>query len=132
MGSARVVSRRGVPRARSGDLQMAVRRQGSTLWIDLQGELDLATSADLSALIDRVTREPGQILVIDLRALAFCNCAGLKVLVHQHYRLRRHGGSLVLLRPPPPIQRLLTLIGFDHKLHIRRSLASRPRSSAGR
>lgn len=130
MSSARVMSRRGVSRPRPGHLHMPVRRQGSTLWVELHGELDLATSADLSALIDRVTREPGQILVIDLRALTFCNCAGLKVLVHQHYRLRRHGGSMVLLRPPPPIQRLLTLIGLDHKLHIRPNLAGRPRGPA--
>jgi anti-anti-sigma factor len=102
------------------------------LRIELHGELDLATSADLSVLIDGMTREAGLILVVDLRALTFCNGAGLRVLVHQHHRLCELGGTLILLRPSRAIQRLLTLIGLDHKLHIRPGPVGRPRRPVGR
>jgi anti-anti-sigma factor len=128
MSSTKVTLRRDGTSAGRDVLRLSVRRQGALPWIDVHGELDLATSADLTALIDRVTGETGQNLVVDLRGLTFCDCAGLKVLVHQHHRLHERGGSLVLLRPPPRIQQLLTLIGLDHQLHIRPNLAGRPRS----
>jgi anti-sigma B factor antagonist len=119
MTSTKVTFRGDVTSAGRDELRLSVRRRGALVWIDVRGELDLATSADLSALIDQETREPGQTLVVDLRALTFCDCAGLNVLVHQHHRLHERGGTLILLRPPPRIQQLLTLIGLDHQLHIR-------------
>jgi anti-sigma B factor antagonist len=128
MTSTKVTFRPEATSAGRDVLRLSVRRQGALVRIDVHGELDLATSADLTALINQVTDEPGQTLVVDLRALTFCDCAGLRVLVHQHHRLHERGGALILLRPPPRIQQLLTLIGLDHQLHIRPNLAGRPGS----
>lgn len=132
MTSSKVTFRPDVTSAGRDVLRLTVRRQGALVRIEVHGELDLATSTDLSALIDQVTGEPGQTLVVDLRALTFCDCAGLNVLVHQHHRLRERGGTLILLRPPPRIQQLLTLIGLDHQLHIRPKVAGRSRRRPGR
>jgi hypothetical protein len=100
--------------------------------IDLHGELDLATSADLSALIDRVTAEPGQTVVVVLRALTFCDCGrteGSGTSAPQAPRPRRHTDPLTPAATDPT-----TFDSHQRRspAHIRPKLAGRARSRPGR
>jgi anti-anti-sigma factor len=102
-----------------GGLQVSVRRHRGHTWIDVTGDLDLATAPALNAAIEETPHRAGQSVLLDLTMLTFCDAAGLDVLLDQHHRLGAAGGALVLLNPPPLTLRLLTVTGLDRHLDIR-------------
>jgi anti-anti-sigma factor len=99
-------------------LRLSMHRNNGQPQIDMAGELDLATAPSLRTAIDQLQR-PQQIIPVNLAGLTFCDCAGLEVLIDEHRQLQAAGGALVLLDPPAPIRRLLTLTGLDQHLDIR-------------
>jgi anti-anti-sigma factor len=86
--------------------------------IDLDGDIDLATASDLTAVIRRVSPVPGQVLVLDAARITFCDCAGLTALLAQHRRLRDGGGALAIVYPPPLLRRLLDAVGLADELYL--------------
>jgi len=49
--------------------------------LTLEGELDLASSPILKAVLDRLERGPASVIVVDLRRVSFLDASGLHVLV---------------------------------------------------
>jgi anti-anti-sigma factor len=72
----------------------------------------------LRRAISNVLEGPPRILVMDLSALRFTDCAGLSVLAWAHKRLAEHGHELVITSGQPLIRRLLCLTGLDTYLHL--------------
>ncbi len=84
--------------------------------LSLVGELDLVSAPIVQAAFDRVESAPVGMIVVDLRRLSFMDAAGLNVLAQAHKRAQRGRWSLVVVRGPRPVQRLLELTGFDKVL----------------
>jgi anti-anti-sigma factor len=79
------------------------------------GELDIAGAGDLVAAIDRECSEHHD-LTIDLSALTFIDCAGLRVLLYASARTTSDGSTFRLIRGPERVQRLFRLTGVEARL----------------
>ena len=77
-------------------------------WVQVAGELDIETSPQL----EQTLREPSaQLVVLDLRELAFMDSTGVHTIVNASARARQLGRRLVLLRGPPRVDRVFGLTG---------------------
>ena len=99
----------------------------------LRGDLDVTGAADAQAAIAALVA-PGQILVIDISALDFMDCASLRALLEVQALARRGGGDVVLAAPQPHVLRLLALTGREEVFCVQASLeaASLVPAAAGR
>ena len=85
-------------------------RGRDAVWVDVVGELDLATAPELERAL-REAQSQARLVVLDLRELAFMDSAGAHVIIEASVCARRLGRRLVLLRTPPDVDRLFTLTG---------------------
>jgi anti-anti-sigma factor len=77
-------------------------------WVQVAGELDIDTTPQL----EQTLREPrAQLVVLDLRELAFMDSSGVHAIVNASVRARQFGRRLVLLRGPPRVDRIFGLTG---------------------
>jgi anti-anti-sigma factor len=77
-------------------------------WVQVAGELDIETTPQL----ERTLREPrAQLVVLDLRELAFMDSSGVHAIVNASVRARQLGRRLILLRGPPRVDRIFGLTG---------------------
>ncbi|MFI6737758.1 STAS domain-containing protein [Nonomuraea sp. NPDC050451] len=89
---------------------------GGTL-IEVAGEVDAATAANLTACIERGHPDAGLPLVLDMSGVSFMDSSGLHVLVQQYHRQDEHGTGLYLAAPHERVRRILKLTGVDQILH---------------
>jgi anti-sigma B factor antagonist len=81
------------------------------------GEIDLYTSPGLrNALAAAATLSPR--IVIDLTEVAFLDSSGLGVLVRARSHARARHGSVVLVRPPSMVSKVLHATGLDELFTI--------------
>ena len=86
----------------------AIRDDGAHVVVTLRGELDIATAADLGAVLsEAAARNPH--VIADLSDLTFIDCASLGVLVRARTRAREAGGDLVLAGARGKVLRVITL-----------------------
>jgi anti-sigma B factor antagonist len=78
--------------------------------IEVEGELDLATSGRLRAAIERA-REERHHLLVNLSRCNFIDASALTVLVDGHQSLREHGRQLLLYGVQGQVRRLLSITG---------------------
>jgi anti-sigma B factor antagonist len=77
-------------------------------WVQVVGELDIDTTPRL----EQILREPSsQLVVLDLRELAFMDSSGVHAIVNASASARQLGRRLVLLRGPPRVDRVFGLTG---------------------
>jgi anti-anti-sigma factor len=79
--------------------------------VTLTGELDMASAPALSDELDRTAAHFTSAVVLDLSALTFIDCAGLRAVFAFTDRVRARGWRLQIISPPPQIARVFTL--FD-------------------
>jgi anti-anti-sigma factor len=87
--------------------------------LELHGEIDMESVADLSARIDPVVKA-GHGLTLDLVGVEFIDSSGLRLLIGIDGELRRDGHRLVIRRPSPPVQRILEITALERWLQIER------------
>jgi anti-anti-sigma factor len=87
--------------------------------IVLSGEADFTCLAQLSAVISGQLSGGTRWLTIDVSGLRFADTASIRELILAGKALKERCGSVVLLRPQPPVARVLALLGADHLLTIR-------------
>lgn len=97
------------------------RTVGGTTVLELHGEIDILTEPPLSARLDALTAAPGSDLVVDLRAVSFIDCAGLRVLCRARKRAASRHGRLRLVTDDASFLRLLryTDLADAFELHAR-------------
>jgi anti-sigma B factor antagonist len=106
-------------------------------WVHVTGELDIATTPQLVRTL-REAQLRAQLVVLDLRELAFMDCSAVHAIVNAGIRARRVGRRLILMRGPPNVDRLFMLTGSSdevetgdidlvepHAQTLQRSLVSR-------
>jgi anti-sigma B factor antagonist len=77
--------------------------------ITLSGEIDVATSRRLTAVLaEELARATGPI-VLDLAEVTFMDASGLRVVVDASHALAARGWRLILSRPSRSVIRLLTV-----------------------
>ncbi|MGH8936189.1 MAG: STAS domain-containing protein [Acidimicrobiia bacterium] len=104
-------------------LQLTPRTEGRWSVLEVGGEIDLATAAQLrEAVLDLIQNGSRQV-VVDLRGVEFMDSTGLGVLVGALKRLREQEGDLVLVCTEGPVLKILTLTGLDRVFPIHRDVA---------
>jgi anti-anti-sigma factor len=78
--------------------------------IDLTGEFDIATTAELRDSILTQHRGESHVLV-DLTDVTFMDSSALRALLDVRNALAEHRATLTLANPTPNIRRLLTITG---------------------
>ncbi|WP_026249066.1 anti-sigma factor antagonist [Streptomyces sp. LaPpAH-108] len=84
--------------------------------LELRGEIDIATAAEIAPLLDRLTGRPGVRLVLDLRAVEFFDCSGLRLVHRARGRLLERGGRLHLVCTHPLTLRVFRVTGLTRLL----------------
>jgi anti-anti-sigma factor len=99
-------------------LLTAVHHQGrDAAWLALEGELDRSGGPQLSAAL-REALGDSVLVVLDLRALAFIDSAGLAVIAEANDRAAQDGQRLVIIQGPRQIEALMALAGLPTVLEV--------------
>jgi anti-sigma B factor antagonist len=107
------------PRTR---LSVRVRHVGAAAVVDVDGDVDLLTSATFGNAIDDAMSSSPAALVLDLSSVAFCSCAGLTVLLDTAERARHLEVPLRLICTSRVVLRPLHVTGLADQFQIRPSL----------
>ncbi len=90
--------------------------------IELSGELDLLTIAQLASSLDDEIRRGDRDVAVDLSSVQFIDSSGLHVLLGAQRRLGRQGRALGIICPPGPVLRVFELSRLLDTLEISGSL----------
>jgi anti-anti-sigma factor len=96
-----------------GSLRMRSFRAGDAHVVELADEFDIAAAPGVEAEFARVEAGDAQMVVLDLRGLAFIGSSGLRVIVLAHRRLAER---LVVVKGPRSVQRVFELCDMDRPL----------------
>lgn len=88
-------------------LQLGFRTDDDHGWLEVSGEIDLATVPELRAALRNLP--PVRVLVVDVGGVVFCSARGLRTLLETADELAAAGDGLVLTRCPASIERLMDL-----------------------
>jgi anti-sigma B factor antagonist len=77
-------------------------------WVQVAGELDLATSPQFRQTLEEAQRAEG-LVVLDLRELSFIDSSGIHVILDVVDDARHKGDRLLIVRGPAQVDRMLTL-----------------------
>jgi anti-sigma B factor antagonist len=90
-----------------------------TVIVTLAGEFDLSVETLFAqAVTNDVVLAGHSSVVLDLAAVTFLDSSGIRALLVARRRALACGTRLVLRRPSPPVQRVLTLTGLSERLEI--------------
>jgi len=92
-------------------------RAGHTV-VALNGDLDFASAPALREHLRGTLRHCGRLLTLDLGEVAFCDAAGLAVLIGTGRRAAGLGITLRLANPRPQVAKLLRVTGLDRVLTV--------------
>ena len=95
---------------------MAVQKitNGSDVTLKVDGWLDTQSSPELEKAVAELDGSV-EALVLDLEKLEYISSAGLRQIVAAHKKMN---GKLTLRNVQPDIMSVLTMAGFDKRLHI--------------
>lgn len=86
--------------------------------VHLDGDLDLASAADLVAVVHEELRAGSTYLVIDLRDLAFIDSTGLGAIARLQEQAAGDGAELVVRNPSALASRAFEITGFGSVLDV--------------
>ncbi|MGW0971727.1 STAS domain-containing protein [Streptomyces sp. NPDC002516] len=101
--------------------------------LEITGDLDYETAPDLRKSLDNLTLTGGQLLVLDLAGLEFCDSSGITTLLAARNLAAELGGDMALAAVPANTARILSIIGLDRvfSIHPDVATAATPRSAGG-
>ncbi|AKL64566.1 MULTISPECIES: STAS domain-containing protein [Streptomyces] len=94
-------------------LNLAVRDAPTGPVVEVTGELDYDTSADLRDLLAALPLKPGQRLVLDLARMEFCDSSGISTLIVARNHAQSAGADVALAAVPASTLRVLRVVGLD-------------------
>src|ERR1700761_3008416 len=100
-------------------LTLCVRPCGGSSEVRIEGEIDLCVADQLHELLLRIARVHGPRLLLDLSAVSFMDCAGLRALVVTLRHAERHGWSMPLIAVSAMVRRIIALTGAEDALPVR-------------
>lgn len=99
-------------------ITVTTNRQGDATVVELAGELDLHSSADLTVAIERLLDDDPGTIQIDARGLTFADSAGLRALLLARAEAEQRGVTLRLTQASAPLDRLLEMTGLREILGL--------------
>ena len=84
----------------------------------LRGELDVANAERLFGRLAGLIQAGGGHLELDLADVAFIDSTGIRTLMQLRVIAAGCGGDMLILRPSPPVVRIIRLAGLDENLPI--------------
>ena len=107
-------------------LQLDVREGEQAVVITAAGELDMTSTDDFAAALQRAGAAQLQLTVVDLSALEFIDSSGLAALIKAEHEAQDAGRRFVVVRGPRQVQQLLELTGLAERLELVDSLDELP------
>lgn len=92
-----------------GALNVESVRDGDRQFVVLAGTLDVVTSAELEAALQRAELTDARLIVVDLRNLDFADSSGVRAIVMAH---RSWGSRLAIIRGSQAVQRVFDVQGM--------------------
>jgi len=89
---------------------IAVTTSGSSVQIQVCGEIDLTNHTQLQSALSGVELDEAQTVCVDLRGLSFCGIDGCRQLVRFERDARRSGRQISIHGASPTVRKLLSLI----------------------
>ena len=86
--------------------------------VELQGELDLATTPYIQAALDAALETGKPFVVLDLDDVTFVDSTTLAVMLAAHRRLEARGGRLVTVCSDPVDARVFEITGLTQRLSV--------------
>ncbi|WIY00613.1 STAS domain-containing protein [Amycolatopsis mongoliensis] len=80
--------------------------------LTVRGELDVATAPQLRTRIGELTLEAGQLLVVDLEGVTFCDSSGISTLIAARNVAEAAEAKVALVAVPTRLTRTLALTGL--------------------
>jgi anti-anti-sigma factor len=99
-----------------GTLEIEIEDRGGTIIVRLSGEFDISGIRDFHRAMMELQERGPKLVCIDLRGLSFLGASGLRSLLDVQARARRDGFSLVVVKGPPLVQRVVEMTGVDRRL----------------
>ncbi|MEF9906999.1 STAS domain-containing protein [Streptomyces sp. P9-A2] len=100
--------------------------------LEITGDLDHTTAPELRQAVNRLTLAGGQLLVLDLAGLEFCDSSGITALLAARNLAVEQSGDMALAAVPANTARILRIAGLDRvfTLHPDTSTAIKSGSTA--
>lgn len=86
--------------------------------VEIVGRMDNAHAAALSGHAEDALAHGRPHLILDMSAVTFISSAGLRALVQIVKQATAAGGSLTILNPSDPVEKVLELVGLDTVFRI--------------
>ncbi|MFH9610728.1 STAS domain-containing protein [Streptomyces sp. NPDC017448] len=99
-------------------LTITIRDAGTGPVLEIAGDLDHYTASELRKAVDGVTVAVGQLLVLDLAGLEFCDSSGISALLSARSVAVEQGGGIALAAVPANTARILRIVGLDQVFAI--------------
>jgi anti-anti-sigma factor len=99
-------------------LTLCVRPGGSGAVVRIEGEIDVCVADRLQELLLRITRAHGPRLLLDLSAVSFMDCAGLRTLLLTRRHAELCGWSVHLVAASAMVQKIIALTGAKDALPV--------------
>ncbi len=100
-------------------LTLYVRPDGSSAEVRIEGEIDVCLADRLQDLLLRIMQAHGPRLLLDLSAVSFMDCAGLRALMLTRRHAEQRGWSVHLTAASPMVLKIITLVGAQDALPVR-------------
>jgi anti-anti-sigma factor len=97
-------------------------RPGDQPVVEVGGEIDLYSSAELRDELLRVMSRHGSRVILDLREVTFMDSAGIEVLLATRRRARLEGGWVHVARASPCVRRMIALACLEREFAAPRGL----------
>lgn len=91
--------------------------------VGLSGRLDIETVPDTREYLEKLVKQPGIKLILDLAELTYISSFGLSLIVGLMKEVRRGGGELVLARMTPFVTQVIDVANLGPLLRSFDSLA---------
>jgi anti-anti-sigma factor len=93
-------------------------QHGGTVLVKLSGELDISSAPKVEDELARVEPDRPELIVLDLRNLAFMDSTGLRLLIAADTRARQQDRRLMIVKGPEPVQRVFRITRLEERLEI--------------
>jgi anti-sigma B factor antagonist len=113
-------------------LGIEVRVEGESTVLALEGELDIASSPDLTDAVSKLAAEEVDRLVIDMTAVEFIDSTGIRALIETYQAWGKDQDRFQILpSPAPAVTRVLALTGIEAQLPFAEAAEPEPGSPSG-
>ncbi|HOQ76528.1 MAG TPA: anti-sigma factor antagonist [Thermoclostridium sp.] len=100
-------------------MDVRFKRDGNSLVVMIEGEIDHHTASRIRERIDsKFLMEPVKNMVLDLSRVTFMDSAGIGLILGRMNRVKLIGGSMVIRKPRPEIQRILRMSGIKELIEL--------------